>query len=108
MLTASLLLAAATTTAAAAAAATDWRQFGRTAQNQAFTSAGLPTKAHAEWFFNATDRVVASPVVSHGKVWIATDAGTLVQLDQETAAVQWTWTVPAAKNYPACLACIGQ
>ena len=41
-------------------------------------------------------------------MWIATDAGTLVQLDQETAAVQWTWKAPSAKLYPGCLTCIGE
>ena len=51
-----------------------------------------------EWTHVAADRVVASPVVAFGLVWIASDAGVVSQLDKETGEVQWSWTVPAAAN----------
>lgn len=86
--------------------ASDWGQWGKTPQMTAFNDqAPLPSKAAKEWTHVAADRVVASPVVAFGLVWVGSDDGVVSQLDKETGEVKWSWTVPAAANYPACLHC---
>jgi len=90
-------------------AAADWPQWGKTPQQTSYSDALLPTNASLqEWTFmpKGLDRVVASPVVAFGFVWVADDAGRMFKLDQATGDVVWTWTVPAAATYPACAKCV--
>ena len=88
----------------------DWPQMGRTAAFGSYKSVGLPSSAappHPEWTWGAAaDRLVASPALWNGTVYLGSDDGHLYALDQHSGKRKWSY---AQKCQPArsllCVLC---
>ena len=74
-----------------AVALTDWPQMGRTPSFQSCNDVSIPAAPpHPEWkFTNATSRLVASPAVWRGVVYIGSDDGHLYALEQSSGKLKW-------------------
>ncbi len=70
---------------------TDWPQMGRTPSFRSCNNVSIPSEPpHPEWTFkNATSRLVSSPAVWHGVVYIGSDDGHLYALEQATGKLKW-------------------
>lgn len=91
MAAAALLLPA---LAAATTAVADWPQMGRTPSFRSFNNVSSPCRGcgHAEWqFANATSRLVSSPAVWNGVVYVGSDDGQLYALEQTTGKLKWSF-----------------
>ena len=76
-------------------ATADWAQWGRNPQQQAaHTAAARPAAILSEWQFNASDRIVSSPAVAFGRVYVGSDDGHLYCLDALSGRVVWSFAVP--------------
>ncbi|EDQ92802.1 uncharacterized protein MONBRDRAFT_21943 [Monosiga brevicollis MX1] len=79
----------------------DWPQFGRTPEYQSFNNVSNEGTL-AEWSFNAHDRVVASPAVAGGRVWVGSDNGNMYCFEQATGDLLWVYkTDGAVRSSPA-------
>ena len=95
------MLLAALPLALAQQAVVDWPQMGRTPAYQSLNAAPLPASPpHPEWrFANASSRLVSSPAVFGGAVYITSDDGHLYALEQATGRLKWKFAqhcMPAA------------
>eukprot|EP00043_Microstomoeca_roanoka_P025736 m.9707 g.9707 ORF g.9707 m.9707 type:complete len:402 (-) comp5799_c0_seq1:1466-2671(-) len=89
-MTAALLLMAATAllTVNAQLHAGDWPQFGRSPTFNSYNGVGN-NGGHAEWSYNVGDRVVASPAVGGGKLFVGSDDSYLYCFNQTTGQLLW-------------------
>ncbi|EGD81730.1 hypothetical protein PTSG_02441 [Salpingoeca rosetta] len=79
----------------------DWPQFGRTPNFHSFNDVGN-NGGHAEWSYNVHNRVVASPAVGGGKVFVGSDDSKLYCFNQTSGKVLWTFaTGNAVRSSPA-------
>ena len=69
--------------------------FGRSPNFQSFSSAALPPASTKEWTHKGNARYVASPAVANGTVYLGSDDGVVVALDQTTGHLKWSFNVPA-------------
>jgi hypothetical protein len=71
------------------------RHRGRNPQQQsAHTDAAAANHSQKEWTFKAADRVVSSPAVAYGRVYVGSDDGHLYCLDAATGRQVWAFAVP--------------
>ncbi len=66
-----------------------WGQARRTPENTAFTPAQAPVPQSVKWIYDAAGTFSASPAVSGNRVYITSDEGHTVALDQETGRPVW-------------------
>ena len=59
----------------------DWPQFGRNTAFLSYNGVGNDG-GHEEWVFDAGDRVVGSPAVAAGRVWVGSDNGNMYCFNQ--------------------------
>lgn len=59
----------------------DWPQFGRSPNFQSYNGVG-DDGGHSEWEFDAGDRVVGSPAVAAGRIWVGSDNGNMYCFNQ--------------------------
>lgn len=76
----------------------DWPQFGRTPDYHSYTDVGDSSAVGEEWTFNAKDRMVGSPAVLLGRVWIGSDDGHMYCLNKSTGEIIWSYAVPEADS----------
>ena len=102
MAMAALLIVVGLSAVARGAEVADWPQMGRTAAFESYKSVGLPSLAappHPEWTWGAAaDRLVASPALWNGTVYLGSDDGHLYALDQDSGERKWSY---AQKCQPA-------
>jgi len=86
----------------AAPVATGWGQWGNTPNQQSYSASPLPSASLKEWEWQGAtkNRVVGSPVVAHGRVWVGSDDGNMYNLDAATGAEVWKFHVPT--THPKC------
>ena len=78
-----------------------WGQAGGTAQNTSFVSETAPEPDTVAWTFAVPDgnarpappRLISSPVVSGGRVYLTTEDGRALALEQETGDVVWEYEI---------------
>ena len=73
----------------------DWPAFGRSSTFNSFSAAPLPDKSIKEWTHTGQSRFVASPAVANKTVYLGSDGGYLLALDQDTGVLRWSFEVPA-------------
>eukprot|EP01147_Barroeca_monosierra_P008364 gene8364-904_t len=79
----------------------DWPQFGRSPNFQSFNDVGNDG-GHSEWTYNVHDRVVGSPAVGGGKVFVGSDDTKLYCFNQTTGELLWLFaTNGAVRSSPA-------
>jgi outer membrane protein assembly factor BamB len=71
----------------------DWPQMGRTPSHESYKNASIPAEPpHAEWTFTgAKDRLVASPALWGGTVYLGSDDGHLYAVTQHTGKLLWSF-----------------
>jgi outer membrane protein assembly factor BamB len=77
----------------------DWPMFGKSATFQSFSKAPMPPGTVQEWTHTGDSRYVASPAVANATVYLGSDSGFLLALDQKTGKVRWQFEVDKGTVY---------
>lgn len=82
----------------------DWPQFGRFANFSSYHGVNTPSTSLKEWSFNPHDRVVGTPAVGGGKIFVGSDNGFMYCLDQATGSLLWKYKTGGVVRSSAALA----
>jgi len=73
------------------ASAEDWTSFRKGTDNTAFSSEHLTAPLSLEWTFEAEDKIVSSPTIKDGKVFIGSRDSHLYAVDAASGTLSWKY-----------------
>ena len=68
-----------------------WAQGRRTPQNTGFTPDQAPFPRKVKWTYSTSRPLIASPAVTNGRVFLATEDGRALALDRQTGQLVWEY-----------------
>ncbi|MFQ6028626.1 MAG: PQQ-binding-like beta-propeller repeat protein, partial [Dehalococcoidia bacterium] len=81
-----------------------WAQSRRTLQNAGFTPDQAPLPQRVKWTYATTQPLLAAPAVAAGRVYLTTEDGRALALEQETGQVIWEYHTGFPSNATPALA----